>query len=451
MSMYQGTSPTATEDYAIFPSAVSVEPAPAAVEEQSKAVRRSRRPEFYKPFHYLLLAYLYFYCSRVTELLPWFHIGLLLQPILLIGMVMTGTTKSIFRTEIGRVMTMFTFWVAVCVPFSVWRGGSTQILILAVQALALLFFMAAFIRTLDDCYRVIYVVALAMATIGILSFVIGSKSSDPARAALGDQASQTLGDANFMALYLVIGLPFLWFSSTWKKGFVKIGLLLLMLPAVAAIARTGSRMGLLALALGTIFFLIFANSTQRAVIITGGMLGLVLAVTMLPQRITERFTTLFNGGSSAAAAEAAASADARRTMFWRGVEMTFEHPFFGVGPGEFMDAEAGEAMEAGKRGLWHYTHNAYTELSSETGIPGLVIFLIAFWRSYRGLTPYRDRYPSATVRRAALCIQIAVLVSAVGAFFLSIAYSGILYAIIGVSAAFQLAGARQFKMLKAQA
>ncbi len=443
-------SPAATDDYAIFPSAAAVEPQPAAVEEKPKAVRRGKRPEFYKPFHYLLLVYLYFYCSRVTELMPWFHIGLLLQPILLIGMVMTGTTKSIFRTDVGRVMTMFTIWVALCVPFSVWRGGSLQILILAVQALALLFFMAAFIRTLEDCYRVIYVVALAMATIAVLSFIIGNRSSDP-RLALGDQMTQTLGDANFMALYLVIGLPFLWFSSTWKRGFVKVGLLLMMLPVLASVARTGSRMGLLALALGTVFFLIFANSTQRAVIIIGGTVGLMLALTMLPHRIVERFTTLFNGGSSAAAAEAAASAEARKIMFWRGVDLTFEHPLFGVGPGEFMDAEAGEAAQLGKRGLWHYTHNAYTELSSETGIPGMVIFLIAFWRSYRGLSQYRDRYPNSQVRRAALCIQIAVLASAVGAFFLSIAYSGILYAIIGVSAAFQLAAAKQYKLLKAQA
>jgi len=448
--MYQGTSPAATDDYAIFPSAVAVEPEPVAAVEQPKAVRRGKSPEFYKPFHYLLLTYLYFYCSRVTELMTWFHIGLLLQPILLIGMVMTGTTKSIFRTDIGRVMTMFTIWVALCVPFSFWRGGSLQILILALQALALLFFMAAFIRTLEDCYRVIYVIALAMATIGVLSFIIGNRSADP-RLALGDRAAQTLGDANFMALYLVIGLPFLWFSSNWKRGFVRVGLLLMMLPVLAAVARTGSRMGLLALVLGTLFFLIFATTTQRAFIIIGGTLGLMLALTLLPHRIVERFTTLFNGGSSAAAAEAAESADARRTMFWRGVELTLEHPLFGVGPGEFMDAEAGEAASIGHRGLWHYTHNAYTELSSETGLPGMVIFLIAFWRSYRGLTFYRNRYPNSQVRRAALCIQIAVLVSAIGAFFLSIAYSGILYAIMGVSAAFQLAAARQYKLLKAEA
>jgi len=451
MSTYQRMTPAAIDDYAIYPSAVDVAPEMAPPVEEQPKVRRSQRPEFYKPFHYLLLVYLFFYCSRIPEMISWLHVGLLLQPILLVGMIMTGTTKAIFRTDIGRVMTAFTIWVAICVPFSTWRGGSFNIFILALQALGLLFFMAAFIRTLDDCYRVMYVIALAIGAVGVLSFIVGggARAGDP-RLGLGNAANDTLGDANLLALYLCVGLPFIWFSTTWKKGIVKIGLIVMVIPVLAAFSRTGSRMGLLALVLGMLFFLIFASASQRATIIMGGFVFLVLAVFLLPQKITERFTTLFHPATQASE-EAAESARARETMLVRSIEVTLEHPLLGVGPGEFMDAEAAEDMAVGKRGLWHYTHNAYTELSSETGIPGMVIFLIAFWRSYRGLTPYRNRYPNPRVRRAAVCIQIAVLVSAVGAFFLSIAYSGILYAIMGLSAAFQLAAARQYKLLKAEA
>ncbi len=448
--MFQGMAPSTADEYAIYPNAVALEPETATPPTKpSRTVHRGRRPEFYKPFHFLLLVYLFFYCSRIPEMVPWLHIGLLLQPMLLIGMLMTGTTKAIFKTDIGRVMTAFTIWVAICVPFSTWRGGSYQIFILALQAMGLLFFMAAFIRSLDDCYRVIYVMAVAATTIAVLSFVVGgSKINDP-RLGLGDARSSTLGDANLLALYLVVGLPLLWFASTWKKNFVKIALLLMMIPVLAAMGRTGSRMGLLALVFGAIFFLIHANAGQRAAIILGGFVCLVLAVFLLPARITERFTTLFHP-TTQAGAEAAESATARQIMLIRGIELTLEHPLLGVGPGEFMDAEAKEDMALGKRGLWRYTHNAYTELSSETGIPGMCIFLFAFWRSYRGLTQYRSRFPSLRVRRAALCIQIAVLVSAIGAFFLSIAYSGILYAIMGLSAAFQLAAARQYKLMKVQ-
>jgi O-antigen ligase len=454
MSTYPKMTPAAIDDYAIFPNAVAVEPetAPPA-EQRPKAVSRHRGPEFYKPFHYLLLVYLFFYCSRIPEMLPWFHIGLLLQPILLIGMFMTGTTKAMFKTDVGRWMTAFTVWVAICVPTSTWRGGSFNILILAAQALVLMFFMASFIRTLDDCYRVIYVIALAMAAVGVLSLIKGGGSRPgDLRVGLGAGSGMenTLSDANFLALYVTLGLPLLWFAYTWKKGIVKVGLLLMTVPMLATVARTGSRMGLVALAAAALFFLIFASARQRVVLIMGGFVCLVLAVMLLPQRITDRFTTLFVPSSSAEV-EAAQSSEARKLMFIRSIQVTLEHPLLGVGPGEFMDAEAAEDMAVGKRGLWHYTHNAYTELSSETGIIGMVLFLFAFWRSYRGLSQFRNRFPSARVRRAALCIQMAVLVASIGAFFLSIAYSGILYPVLGLSAAFQLAAARQYKLLHEQA
>jgi O-antigen ligase len=263
------------------------------------------------------------------------------------------------------------------------------------------------------------------------------------RLGLGSGAD-TLADANFLALYLVVGIPFLIFAMTLKKGILRVGLFLALIPVLAGFARTGSRMGLLAFAAGMLLFFIFATAIERMSIIMGGILFVALAITLLPQRITERFTTFFNASSNAQL-EAASSAETRKLLFFRSIQLTFEHPVFGVGPGEFMDAEAEESMAAGKQAMWHYTHNSYTELSSETGFPGLFLFLYAFWRGYRGLTPIRTRYRYSRVGRAALFLQIGVLMSCVGAFFLSIAYSGLLYAILGISAAYQAAVARELK------
>ena len=434
-----------TEEYAIDPvtTMTAEPPVEAAPRPPARKGRRPKGPEFYKPFHLLLMVYLFFYCSRIPEMVSWLHIGLLFQPILLIGMFMTGTTKAIFKTDIGRIMTAFTVWIAICVPFSTWKGGSFNTLTYTAQALLLLFFMAAFIRTLEDCYRAMLMIALAMAAIGVMSLVIGGGRAHDNRLGLGT-GTDTLADANFLALYLVVGLPFLWFSASQKKGFMRWGLLLMMVPVLAGAARTGSRMGLLALAAGLLMFFIFATMAQRAAIIFGGIAFLVLAVTLLPARISERFTTYFSP-KSAASVEAANSADARKVMFLRSVQLSLEHPFFGVGPGEFMDAEAKEAAANNKRGLWKYTHNSYTELSSETGFIGLGLFLYAFFRSYRGMTPIRNRYPNLNARRGALFLQIAILMSMVGAFFLSIAYGGILYGMLGISAAFQQAVANDWK------
>lgn len=461
-SSYQPPRPAGNEEYDVHGNLIVAEPelelAPVPSTPKAKpvakgiraALGKKRGVEFYKPFHLILMVYLYLYCSRIPELMPGLHIGAALQPLLLIGMFMTGTTKSIFKSDIGKTMFAFTLWIGLCVPFSTWKGGSFTTWLTTVQALVLLFFMAAFIRTVDDCYRAMYMVALAMGTIGILSMVIGGGTGGSAtemRLGLGS-ASDTLSDANFLALYLVVGIPFIIFALSLKKGIMRVALFLLLIPVLAGFARTGSRMGLLALALGMGLFFLFATAIERIAIIMGCILFVALAVTLLPQKIAERFTTYFKA-SSVAEQEAASSAETRKLLFFRSLQLTMQHPVLGVGPGEFMDAEAIDAQEKGQKALWHFTHNSYTELSSETGIPGLALFLFAFWRSYSGLSKIRSKYKYTRVGRGALFLQIAVLMSCVGAFFLSIAYSGLLYAILGISAAYKQAVEKESKEYEA--
>jgi O-antigen ligase len=338
----------------------------------------------------------------------------------------------------------------ICVPFSVWRGGSLTIFLITLQALALVAFMAAFIRTIPDCLRVMYTVALAGATIGFLSLVVGGgKIGDTSRLGLGGGGG-TLADPNFLCLYILIGLPFVWLSASLKTGFKRVLLLSLMFPMLAGAARTGSRMGLLALVVGLLLYLIFASLKQRLIVIVSGVVFLILALFFLPQRTRERFTTYFEA-HSAQAEEAAGSTEFRKQLLIRSLELTAEHPLFGVGPGEFVDAEAAEAGEEGRRGMWHYSHNSYTELSSETGIAGLVLFVIAFFGAYRGLSPIRNKYPDLRVRRAALFTQMALFMAAVGAFFLSIAYGGIVIVVIAISATLQATVANKARQARLQA
>ncbi len=451
MFMYQGqgTMPAAAGEYAAYPDSSAVDLVSTPSEQRPRTVRQSSRAQLYKPFHYLLLLYLFFYCSRIAELIPYLHIGMVLQPVLLIGMIMTGRVKAILGMPLGKILIAFTAWIMFCVPFSTWRGGSFQIFLVVVQALVLVAFMAAFIRTIPDCFRVMFTVALAMAAIGILSLVVGGGKVGSSRLGLG-AGGDTLADANFLCLYIVIGLPFLWLAASVKTGFMKPILFALTLPMLAGAGRTGSRMGLLALMAGLLLFLIFASVKQRLIVITGGIVFVILALFFLPQKIRERFTTYF-GADSAQSLEAAESANARKVMLIRSLELTAEHPLFGVGPGEFQDAEASEAKQAGKQAMWRFTHNSYTQVSSETGIPGLILFVMALFGAYRGLSPVRRRDPDVRVRRAALFTQMAVVITAVGIFFLSVAYGGIIAVIIGISGSFQAVAANQARQARLRA
>src|ERR1039457_4748302 len=92
----QGMTPTTTGEYAAYQDSTTLDPIVSTSSEQRpKVVRQPASEKHYKPFHYLLLVYLFFYCSRVTEFIPNAHIGMILQPVLLIGMIMTDRVKAI--------------------------------------------------------------------------------------------------------------------------------------------------------------------------------------------------------------------------------------------------------------------------------------------------------------------------------------------------------------------
>ncbi len=140
---------------------------------------------------------------------------------------------------------------------------------------------------------------------------------------------------------------------------------------------------------------------------------------------------------------AAGSAQSRVYLFWKSVEFTVRNPLFGVGPGQFQTAEAEEAKAKGVRGNWHETHNTYTQISSETGIPGGVLFIAALVMAYRILTRIRKTTFPVTMEHAervrvmASYLQLSFIATLAGALFLSVGYGGLLYVYIGLAASLQ--------------
>ena len=104
----------------------------------------------YALFHYALLVYIYLFCTRLPELIPQIRAALAMSVIMLAGLMATGKGGDLFRTKLGRILTAFTVWTAICVPFSVWVGGSTETLKGTVQAVLFVACIIAFARTLGS-------------------------------------------------------------------------------------------------------------------------------------------------------------------------------------------------------------------------------------------------------------------------------------------------------------
>jgi len=209
--------------------------------------------------------------------------------------------------------------------------------------------------------------------------VLLETASVGARLAVG--LSGTLSNPNDLAAVLVIGLPFCaWYVLASGRPLV----LRVVMAAVTAVElvmllKTGSRMGLLTLlfvGLGLFFITRGRERLLLAVVTLAIGLG---AIFFVPRAIQERYETMVNRGVEESqgnfdALAAISSTHGRWNLFVHSLEVTAHHPLLGVGPGNFSSRNAEIAKDAGEAANWQVTHNSYTQVSSECGIPAALLF-----------------------------------------------------------------------------
>jgi O-antigen ligase len=137
---------------------------------------------------------------------------------------------------------------------------------------------------------------------------------------------------------------------------------------------------------------------------------------------------------------AMSSSQSRKMLLRNSIKFTIQHPLFGVGPGMFPVADDNEAKAQGMRkGQWLGTHNSYTQVSSELGIPAFCFFVATIVLATSG--PYqlyrRTRGDPRTedIASIALGLHYAMIVYAVTVLFEHIAYAVMLPVFAGLASA----------------
>ena len=147
-----------------------------------------------------------------------------------------------------------------------------------------------------------------------------------------------------------------------------------MLVMIYAVFLSGSRGGLLALfVVAAVCLWEFAIQGRRRYLLVFAVLAGVILWQSSGGVLVGRLRGTFNVDEDAAAAYD--SAQAREQLFWQSPEVTKEHPFFGVGPGNFDQVS----------GQWHTTHNSLTLMSSEGGVPAIILYVLILWRGFTNL------------------------------------------------------------------
>jgi probable O-glycosylation ligase (exosortase A-associated) len=267
---------------------------------------------------------------------------------------------------------------------------------------------------------VIILSALSVSLYGLYQFL----SAPPVMGVLNRIVS-TREDPNNLALTLVSVIPLTVALVTIEKRR--------MLKAIAALTGivvfftvplTLSRGGFLALIAIVVLVVAKMKRKKFALLILVLMIGLSLFI--LPATVWERAGTV--GISSMEA-----SARMRMQLLKGGLEMFSDHPFLGVGIGNFI------AHSFQYSGLVppQYAHNMFLHVAAETGILGFLLFVAILYSSWRILR----RVQSSTVGdRTSLYFQLAqgleisLLGFCVAAFFLSQHFNKMLWIIIGLTA-----------------
>jgi O-antigen ligase len=352
---------------------------------------------------------------------------------------LAGGARRLATTRTGILLILFTGWMIACTPFSSWRTGSAQTALYYWIPSLMGFLASGLLSSVRQCRKIGSVIAISGLSIAVVSFWVGTYKEQ--RFSFN---SGTLGNANELAMLLLLAAPFFLIPlfDPATKGAIKFLASVSGLLVLAVNFRTGSRAGLVAL-FAILLALFLAQSLIGKLKLVATAVGLAaLLVAFIPSYSLYRYTTIFSEPDSIQdirSDETYGSTEMRKELLRESMMVTLQNPVFGVGPGVYASAMAKEAERRGKFAHWAVSHNTYTQVSSEMGIPGLIFYLAATMYAYLDLFWVRKHSrhdPSANALALGLLLSLFGL--NVNFFFDSNAYLAWLPILLGLSAALRI-------------
>ncbi len=334
------------------------------------------------------LVFLYFRYSFVHEFISSnihvdTHILIILGFVCYAAWFVAGGIFAAFAERLAWVWTGFVLWFCLATLTSSWKGGSITVLLPYLRTVfPLLLLIPAVTTRMEDLKKVLNVIGIA----GTTTVLFGLVHRDFAQGRMDIATdNSTIQDPNDFAAHLIMLLAPIAYVM-FAKGrpiFVKVFGAGIIGAALLEIMSTGSRGGLVALLITVAYIIVTGTPKLRFSLLVGIPLLGMLALPFVPQQSIKRLESVFD--SNEASQSAAESSEARRALLVASLIATANHPLFGVGPGTFEEYQAGLAAEHHQKGMWHETHNGYTQISSECGIPAVLFYLSAVFITFKSL------------------------------------------------------------------
>jgi O-antigen ligase len=397
------------------------------------------------PLMLCIAGYVLVAVGRVHQLFPviaLFRPAILMGALAIVFLLRDGRSIRRIRLVLGpttRFVIAFLVWIALSMPGAIVRGTSFELLFgNFIKTFLMFLVIAAGVRGIRDVERV----AMAyLASAVIYATVIISRFD------LGEGDSWRLGDlyyydANDFATFVVTAMPMaLYLIHRGRAGYQRVlGVIALALLTIGFV-RSGSRGGFLAL----LAVVVFVNVGYRAIRLRWRVIATAVVALVVLATASERYWTQMSTITSDS--DYNRSDETGRIKIWqRGIGYMLQYPVFGVGANNFNTAEGtlspfAQRQQLGRGVKWNAAHNSYIQVGAELGIPGLMMFVGIIATAFAALRRSSRRGGVARTGNAGPELTQAISASligfVVGACFLSLAYSEILFTLLALAVAIQ--------------
>lgn len=336
---------------------------------------------------------------------------------------MSGGIRRLTKERMFWALFLLQVWYTVALPFSSWRSGSLLGYTFQLRTAPLFLFAVAFIVTLPQLRGIFYAAGIGM-VFGLGQILSSGKLSDDSRIQLEEGS---FANSNEIATYLIIFMPFLLylvlrpkFNIIWKLAAIGV-----IFVSIGESLKTGSRAGLILLSItGVLLFARLSLANKVRVLLPTLGIAVFLFVS-LPAATKTRLMSLFDE-DAAANTSALASKLSRTALLMESIDISIRYPIFGIGFNVYHAVAADKRSDPNSRRLYQTTHNSYTQVSAENGMPALICFLTAFAFAFgyiRDTRKIAGKHPQlAELKLMADCLFLSLISVVVSGFFGNNAY-----------------------------
>jgi len=363
--------------------------------------------------------------------------------------VVLGRADLLWTREL-KIVLLLTGWYIAGLPFALWRGGSFQTLTdVWLKTFLIFFLLTQVLVTLERIRKLLWAIILSELVVTSLSIFLSSRAIWVGERMLGFNLG-ILG-WNFLGIAEALTIPYIAAFFVVRRSILEASLLAAAVISMTwMVVLTASRSGFLDVVISATLtsLLVLRGSSRGRIIALAIALALIVAISLAPQVFWERLGTMWGGAdpsTNEVAASARESGEDHLTVLNRSLEYTLEHPVFGLGLGNFVVANG---TDLGLPSAWVGTHNTFTQISSEAGVPALLLFvglLVTALRNIKKVGKTSANNPKGReLNLIARATQTSLLSFAFGAFFAHLAYEYYFFYLVGIGVGIQqIAGTMQ--------